>query len=107
MSEENVESFDCDCEFDFPEGDSWHYWRTCKACGFRWGGLHCPHDGYQNPCPSCGVRPEPEPIVPAKENVEYFCPLCGEKMLHLRGFGSHGFGGERRVCLSCWMKEAI
>ena len=68
MSEQNVESFDCDCEFDFPEGDSWHYWRTCKACGFRWGGLHCPHDGYQNPCPSCGVHPEPEPIVPPQEN---------------------------------------
>ena len=68
MSKQNAESFDCDCEFDFPEGDSWHYWRICKACGFRWGGLHCPHDGYQNPCPSCGVRPKPQPIVPPKQN---------------------------------------
>lgn len=24
-------------------------------------GLHCPHDGYQNPCQNCGARPIPEP----------------------------------------------
>ena len=39
----------------------------------------------------------------SEENAESKCPRCGEKMLHLRGFGSHGFGGEKRVCLSCWM----
>ncbi len=35
----------------------WHYKRTCNFCGHIWGGLHCPHDGYQNPCPVCGKRP--------------------------------------------------
>ena len=35
----------------------WHYKRTCEYCGYVWGGLHCPHDGYQNPCPNCGKRP--------------------------------------------------
>lgn len=57
----------CDCEFDpkwaGPEengGDgeeSWHFTRTCAFCGTEWAGLHCPHDGYQNPCPACGLRP--------------------------------------------------
>ncbi len=35
-----------------------HFLRTCAACGNQWDGLHCPHDGVQNPCPGCGVRPE-------------------------------------------------
>ena len=35
----------------------WHYKRTCEFCGYIWGGLHCIHDGYQNPCPSCNKRP--------------------------------------------------
>jgi hypothetical protein len=50
----------CDCEFDDdPEDpDSFHFRRTCIRCGHRWWGLHCPHDGSQNPCPSCGVTPE-------------------------------------------------
>lgn len=54
----------CDCEFDpYPSGDlehrqlSWHYRRTCVHCGHVWYGLHCPHDGQQNPCPLCGARP--------------------------------------------------
>jgi len=40
-----------------------HFLRTCGACGNQWAGLHCPHDGVQNPCPACGVRPvvEAEP----------------------------------------------
>jgi hypothetical protein len=50
----------CACEFDTdpeePE-DTWHFRRTCEACGTVWYGLHCPHDGYQNPCPGCGLRP--------------------------------------------------
>jgi hypothetical protein len=58
----------CDCEFDpdpsDPEEDtlekSWHYRRTCPACGGVWFGLHCPHDGVQKPCPHCGVAPAPE-----------------------------------------------
>jgi len=56
----------CDCEFTpYPENDedygkeSWHFLRTCKFCGNKWWGLHCPHDGYQNPCPECGRRPVP------------------------------------------------
>jgi hypothetical protein len=56
-------SIDCDCEFtpdpDEPDEESVHYRRTCPACGEKWWGLHCPHDGYQNPCPHCGVIPEP------------------------------------------------
>ena len=63
MSTQNAVS-DCDCEFDYPEEDSWHYLRTCEACGHQWGGLHCPHDGYQNPCPACGIRPDPKSVTP-------------------------------------------
>jgi len=37
--------------------DYTHYYRTCFICGASWWGLHCPHDGYQNPCPSCNVLP--------------------------------------------------
>jgi hypothetical protein len=36
-----------------------HYKRICESCGHVWGGLHCPHDGYQNCCPECGQRPKP------------------------------------------------
>lgn len=46
----------CDCKFAAPES-SWHYKRTCKNCGNIWYGLHCPHDGVQNPCPKCDMRP--------------------------------------------------
>ena len=57
----------CECEFD-PYDDSagsvvdmseesWHFKRMCLSCGKVWWGLHCPHDGYQNPCPHCGMRP--------------------------------------------------
>lgn len=53
----------CNCEFDpYDDGDedeSTHFHRTCLFCGERWWGLHCPHDGYQNPCPRCGQRPDP------------------------------------------------
>lgn len=57
----------CTCEFhpDYNEADgypSWHFKRTCLHCGFVWAGLHCRHDGYQNPCPQCGVRPTPVPV---------------------------------------------
>lgn len=38
--------------------ESWHFKRTCLHCGYVWGGLHCPHDGYQNPCPHCEKRPD-------------------------------------------------
>ena len=52
----------CDCEFSpYTDGDteeSWHYLRTCLHCGYEWYGLHCPHDGIQNPCPCCGTVPE-------------------------------------------------
>lgn len=48
------------CEMDAPEldgGESWHFIRMCESCGREWHGLHCLCDGYQNPCPWCGVRP--------------------------------------------------
>jgi hypothetical protein len=55
----------CDCQFDpYEDGDeeeSWHYKRTCEACGETWWGLHCPHDGVQNPCPACDVVPGGKP----------------------------------------------
>ena len=43
---------------DEPGEESWHHHRTCMKCGYRWWALHCVHDGYQNPCPACGVKPE-------------------------------------------------
>lgn len=59
----------CDCKFDFyddePDEESTHYKRTCQNCNEQWYSLHCPHDGYQNPCPHCGVRQ-----VPVLENVK-------------------------------------
>jgi hypothetical protein len=39
--------------------ESWHYKRTCAFCNHVWGGLHCIHDRYQNPCPNCGETPIP------------------------------------------------
>jgi hypothetical protein len=39
--------------------DYCHYNRVCINCGHVWWGLHCPHDGYQNPCPKCDIKPEP------------------------------------------------
>lgn len=50
----------CNCEFSpYPDSneESWHYLRKCKVCGHEWFGLHCPHDGYQNLCPTCNNRP--------------------------------------------------
>jgi hypothetical protein len=38
-----------------------HYHRTCQNCGRNWWGLHCPHDGIQNPCPSCKKKPATVP----------------------------------------------
>lgn len=64
---ENSVVEECVCEFDpYEDGDteeSYHYKRTCASCGEVWYGLHCPHDGYQNPCPKCGTRPEPVPCL--------------------------------------------
>lgn len=37
-----------------------HYERVCLMCGAVWLGLHCPHDGYQNPCPKCDTKPAPK-----------------------------------------------
>ena len=37
--------------------ESWHFKRTCDYCGHVWAGIHCPHDGIQNPCPNCGKTP--------------------------------------------------
>lgn len=58
----------CECEFDpYPPEDedygeeSWHFLRTCVACGRKWWGLHCPHDGTQRPCPGCSRVPETAP----------------------------------------------
>lgn len=37
---------------------STHYERVCLNCGYTWLGLHCPHDGYQNPCGHCREKPK-------------------------------------------------
>lgn len=39
--------------------DALTYKRICSHCGDVWWGLHCIHDGYQNPCPNCHTRPTP------------------------------------------------
>lgn len=50
---------DCQCEFDRTDDpDSYHYRRTCLACGKVWFSLHCEHDGYQRPCVHCSERPK-------------------------------------------------
>lgn len=46
----------------------WHYKRTCLFCGNQWAGLHCPHDGYQNPCPKCNEVPR---VVTGDCNCEF------------------------------------
>lgn len=49
-------------EGDFQTGGAYnsaHYHRRCLECFHEWAGLHCMHDGYQNPCPNCGARPVP------------------------------------------------
>lgn len=43
--------------WDEPDQPSVWFLRTCEFCGHQWAGLHCPHDGHQNPCPECGQRP--------------------------------------------------
>ena len=58
--------------------DYTHYHRTCQNCGKNWWGLHCPHDGYQNPCPECEFKPKPlrdkhcdcEFVVPVPEIID-------------------------------------
>lgn len=58
------------CDFYVDENDpeentpetAWHYLKTCLHCGYQWKGLHCIHDGYQNPCGNCGIRPTPIPV---------------------------------------------
>ena len=66
----------CNCEFTpYPEDDSdfgeesWHYLRKCLWCGNEWWGLHCPHDGAQNPCPSCHRYPIPIPDLEEPGNT--------------------------------------
>lgn len=49
--------------------DYTHYFRTCWSCGNTWWGLHCPHDGYQNPCPECGEKPEQAVIKNPKSDT--------------------------------------
>lgn len=40
------------------DNHSTHYEKVCTNCGECWFGLHCPHDGYQNPCPKCKTTPK-------------------------------------------------
>lgn len=51
----------------------WHFRRVCAECGNEWGGLHCPHDGYQNPCPKCGAVPAPVLEPTEGCNCEFDC----------------------------------
>lgn len=61
---------ECRCEFQpFDDGDpeeSYHFKRKCRHCGHVWWGLHCPHDGSQNPCGQCGRIPTPVPEEPPR-----------------------------------------
>jgi hypothetical protein len=71
MSDELV--YLCGCEFAVnPDDldDDWHFLRTCRHCGGEWFGLHCPHDGHQNPCAHCGIRPTPEPAYVRADAVD-------------------------------------
>ncbi len=55
---DSAECCEPDAESDEPGEPRTHYLRTCAGCGHQWEGLHCVHDGFQNPCPGCGKRPE-------------------------------------------------
>lgn len=44
---------ECDCPEPTSE-ESWQYRRVCALCGAGFGSNHCPHDGVQKPCPTCG-----------------------------------------------------
>ena len=73
----------CECEFDLDPNDiedDWHYRRTCPSCSVVWWALHCPHDGWQNPCPSCGQCPAP--VLDREGRVHGSCthgaPACYE-----------------------------
>lgn len=62
--DDNLPPGECECDFtpdpeDPNDLSASHYYRRCLFCGCKWWGLHCPHDGYQNPCPKCGKRPVP------------------------------------------------
>lgn len=53
----------CNCEFvrapdDPPDDEPWLFLRRCQFCNKTWYGLHCPHDGMQNVCPNCRVKPK-------------------------------------------------
>ena len=77
----------CECEFDpYDDSDeeSWHFRRTCLHCGEQWWGLHCPHDGYQNPCPDCGIRPDPVPESLGPWRDELRAPTDDEMLEHLK-----------------------
>lgn len=57
----------CNCEFseyDDSDDESFHFKRTCEHCNHTWYSLHCRHDGIQNPCPNCGVKPNPVKETP-------------------------------------------
>jgi len=51
----------------------YHYHRTCLGCGKNWWGLHCPHDGYQNPCSKCGLIPAT--VLDPDCNCEFVAPI--------------------------------
>ena len=53
------------CWMEEEKEELWHYKRTCQYCGCVWGGLHCVHDGYQNPCPNCNQIPT---VIPLDED---------------------------------------
>jgi hypothetical protein len=54
-----IQNMEDECEHCevFPDLGPTHFRRTCEFCGFKWEGLHCPHDGYQNPCSKCKKYP--------------------------------------------------
>lgn len=59
--DDNLSVGECACEFTHdpaePDEESFNYLRRFPLCKGVWWGLHCPHDGFQNPCPNCGTVP--------------------------------------------------
>lgn len=95
--------------------DFTHYHRTCLNCGKNWWGLHCPHDGYQNPCPQCNETPEPLPdkycdcefVIPVPEATTLITNLLKDCLPEKYDLGDEVFdgAGDNRVSLGYVITE--
>lgn len=55
--------------------DYYRFRRTWTFCGKNWWAVHCPHDGIQNPCPSCEKRPITVPSNIESCDCEFMIPV--------------------------------